>query len=294
MKIGFIGLGIMGSRMAANLQKHSYELVITNRTRDKARDLLAGGATWADTPAEVARQVDLLLTMLSTPEVVHQAAVGDNGFLDHLQPGTIWADCSTVNPSFSRQMAALAQARGVNFVDSPVGGSKDPAERGQLLFFVGGNDSDVESCQPLFAAMGRQTYHLGEVGMGAAMKMVFNSIMGGSMLAFCEAVALGQSLGLGQKTLLDILSSTPMMAPFIAPKRAKFESGHYDTEFPLQWLRKDLQLATTSAYEQDLALPLLNLAKEIYTQAMQAGLAEEDYSAIYAYVTGQKRDLPAM
>jgi 3-hydroxyisobutyrate dehydrogenase/glyoxylate/succinic semialdehyde reductase len=171
-----------------------------------------------------------------------------------------------------------------------VGGSKEPAENGKLLFFVGGDASDVEVCQPLFAVMGRQTYHLGEVGMGATMKMVFNSIMGASMLAFCEAAALGQSLGLSQKTLFDILGSTPMMAPFIAPKRAKFESGQYDTEFPLQWLRKDLQLATNSAYEQDLALPFLNLAKEIYTQAMRAGLAEDDYSAIYAYVTGQIKE----
>ncbi len=288
MKIGFIGLGIMGSRMAANLQKKGFELVVTNRTRQKADDLLAGPARWAESPAEVARQVDVLITMLSTPDAVSQVALGENGFLAQLPAGSIWVDCSTVNPSFSRQMAREAKTYGIHFLDAPVAGSKDPAEKAQLLFFVGGDAQDVVVCQPLFAAMGRQAFHLGDTGMGASMKMVFNSIMGASMLAFCEALALGQSLGLEQKTLLDILSVTPMLAPFIAPKRSKFESGQYDTEFPLRWLRKDLQLASESAYEQALPLPFLNLAKEIYTQAMQAGLADQDYSAIYAYVSGQK------
>ncbi len=287
MKIGFIGLGIMGSRMATNLQKSGVSLVVTNRSRKKASELEAGGAAWANSPAELAGQVDVLITMLSTPEVVQQAAAGEKGFLSHMTPGSIWADCSTVNPSFSRQMASLASARGVHFIDAPVAGSKDPAEKGQLLFFVGGDAADVQVCQPLFSAMGRQTYHLGEVGMGASMKMVFNSIMGATMLAFCEAMALGQTLGLTQATLLSILSSTPMMAPFILPKRAKFETAQYDVEFPLQWLRKDLQLAAVSAYERDLPLPVLNLVKEIYTQAMQGGLAEKDYSAIYAFVTRQ-------
>ncbi len=289
MKIAFIGLGIMGSRMAANLQKSGFYLILHNRTRDKANLLLANGATWADTPAGAARQADLLLTMLSTPEAVTETAMGENGFLSQLKPGAIWVDCTTVNPSFSCHMAALAQARGVQFVDAPVGGSKDPAEKGQLLFFVGGRPEDVAVCQPLFSVMGRQTFHLGDIGMGASMKMVFNSIMGASMLVFCEAMALGQSLGLSQKTLLDTLSTTPIMAPFITPKKAKFESGQYDVEFPLQWLRKDLHLATTSAYEQNLPLPLLNAAKEVYTQAMRAGFSGEDYSAIYAFVTGKKK-----
>src|SRR5689334_22637108 len=111
MKIGFIGLGIMGSRMAANLQKHGHSLAVFNRTRAKAELLLGPCGTFSDSPAEVADRVDVLFTMLAHPDAVEQAALGPNGFLDHLKPGALWVDCSSVNPSFSKKMAAAAEAR---------------------------------------------------------------------------------------------------------------------------------------------------------------------------------------
>ena len=122
MDIGFIGLGIMGSRMAKNLLKAGHRLAVHNRTQAKADPLLAQGATWAASPAALARQVVALFTMLSTPEAVQAAALGDEGFLDHLAEGTIWVDCTTVNPSFSRHMAAQASVRQVRFLDAPVAG----------------------------------------------------------------------------------------------------------------------------------------------------------------------------
>ena len=123
MKIGFIGLGIMGSRMAANLQKGGHSLVVHNRTRKKAEPLLAQGAEWADSPADAAFGVDILFTMLAHPEAVQEAALGENAFLPQLAPGRIWVDCSTVNPSFSRSMADAAEARGIRFLGAPVSGS---------------------------------------------------------------------------------------------------------------------------------------------------------------------------
>src|ERR1700676_665267 len=119
MKIGFIGLGIMGSRMVANLQKHGYDLVMFNRTRAKAQPLIDKGATFAESPAKLAEQVDILFTMLAHPDAVEQAALGGNGFLDQLKPNAIWVDCSSVNPSFSKRMAAEAARRQVHFVDAP-------------------------------------------------------------------------------------------------------------------------------------------------------------------------------
>src|SRR5882757_11129962 len=124
MKIGFIGLGIMGSRMAANLQKAGCSLVVYNRTREKAETLVAGGAIWADSPAALAAQVEIVFTMLASPEAVREAALGKDGFLSHLASSRLWVDCSTVNPSFSKEMAAQAQARDVRFLDTPVTGSK--------------------------------------------------------------------------------------------------------------------------------------------------------------------------
>src|SRR5438552_17264767 len=149
MKIGFIGLGIMGSRMAANLQKHGYSLVVFNRTRDKAEPLLDRGATLADSPPKLAQQVDVLFTMLAHPDAVEQAALGANGFLNHLRPNALWVDCSSVNPSFSKKMAAKAARREVQFVDAPVTGSAPVAAEAKLIFWVGADIADLERIRPL-------------------------------------------------------------------------------------------------------------------------------------------------
>ncbi|WP_456442596.1 NAD(P)-dependent oxidoreductase [Caldithrix abyssi] len=284
MKIGFIGLGIMGSRMAINLIKNGFSLIVFNRTRAKAQPLLEAGAEWAESPAELAKKVDLLITMLSTPEAVEKLALGENGFLNHLPQGGTWMDCTTVNPSFSRKMAALAEEHHIRFVDAPVAGSKKPAEEGQLLFLVGGKREDVVFCEPLFKAMGKKHLHVGPSGQGAALKMLFNLLLGEAMLAFAEALALGEKLGFERTQLLDILLDAPVTAPFVAGKRQKMESGEYDAEFPLQWMQKDLQLASLTAYEQSLALPALNVIKEVFALAKQQGLAEKDFSAIFAYL----------
>ena len=130
MKVGFIGLGTMGSRMAANLQKSGHEIVVFNRTREVAASLVSLGATWAETPGAVGEQAEVLFTMLAHPAAVRETALGKNGFLDRLRPQTLWVDCSTVNPSFSREMASEAQARKVRFLDAPLAGSREPAATG--------------------------------------------------------------------------------------------------------------------------------------------------------------------
>src|SRR5258705_185830 len=155
MKIGFIGLGIMGSRMAANLQKHGHSLVVFNRTREKAEPLMAKGATWADSPAALAPKVDMILTMLAHPDAVEEAALSNDGFLQRPEPGQMWIDCSTVNPSFSRKMAAEAKARRIRFLGAPVTGSKTEAALGKLVFWVGGELADLEICRPLTAAINK-------------------------------------------------------------------------------------------------------------------------------------------
>src|SRR5258708_15788328 len=142
MKMGFVGLGARGSRMAVNLQKSGAPLVVYNRSREKAAALVSAGAVWADTPAALAAEVEVLFTMLAHPAAVREAALGQDGFLDRLRPGALWIDCSTVNPSFSREIAAAAQATKLRFLDAPVAGSRVPAAKGELVFFVGGNVAD--------------------------------------------------------------------------------------------------------------------------------------------------------
>ena len=284
MKIGFIGLGIMGSRMAANLQKQGYSLVVFNRTRAKAEPLLGPCGTFADSPAKVAEQVDVLFTMLAHPDAVEQAALRVNGFLNHLKPNALWVDCSSVNPSFSKKMAAAAAARQIRFVDAPVTGSAPVAAEANLVFWVGGDKADLESIRPLLLCMGSKIVHTGGHGSGTSMKMVINLLLGNAMAAFAEAMALGEGLGLSQKMLFDSLLGTPAVAPFLAGKRDKIDNRNYEAEFPLRWMQKDMHLATVSAYETGVAMPVTNVAKEIYRLAMRDGHDTEDFSAIYDYV----------
>ena len=284
-QLGFIGLGAMGSRMAANLQKSGRRLLVFNRSRDKGASLVSQGATWADTPAAVAEKVEVLFTMLAHPAAVREAALGQNGFLDRLRPQALWIDCSTVNPSFSREMASEAQARNLRFLDAPVAGSREPAARGELTFFVGGNAADLQACRPLLQAMGSKILHVGGHGMGGALKMVNNLLLASSMAAFAEGLVLGQALGISQERLLEFLMGTPLVAPYLAGKRQKIERGDYAAEFPLQWMQKDLHLAAVSAQEAAVALPLANAVKETYQLAARHGHAQEDFSAIYAFLS---------
>jgi 3-hydroxyisobutyrate dehydrogenase-like beta-hydroxyacid dehydrogenase len=286
MKIGFIGLGIMGSRMAANLQKHGYPLVVFNRTRAKAEPLLSPCGTFSDSPAKLAEQVDVLFTMLAHPDAVEQAALGRNGFLDHLKANALWIDCSSVNPSFSKKMAAEAARREVHFVDAPVTGSAPVAAEAKLIFWVGADIADLERIRSLLLCMGNKITHAGGHGAGTSMKMVINLLLGTGMAAFAEGMALGEGLGISRKMLFDSLLGTPAVAPFVATKREKIESGNYEAEFPLRWMQKDMHLASVSAYESGVAMPLTNAAKEMYRLAMREGYGTEDFSAIYEFTTG--------
>lgn len=284
MKIGFIGLGIMGSRMAANLQKAGQDLMVYNRTKAKAETLLEGGAIWAESPKAVAKEVAILFTMLSAPAIVQACALGEEGFLDHMQAGSLWIDCSTVNPSFSMQMAEEAKKRGIDFLDAPVAGTKGPAEKGELLFLVGGAKDKLEKVQFLLDIMGKKTIFLGEKGKGSSMKMLINLLLGQSILAFSEAISLGRAMDIDQDQLFNVLLLTPVVAPVLSVLRGKLESKNTEANFPLKWMQKDLHLAATTAFEYGVPMPSLNIAKEVFAAAKQGGLAEEDFSSIFHFL----------
>lgn len=284
MKVGFIGLGIMGSRMAANLLADGHELMIWNRTAERAMPLVEKGAVQAESPAALAAEVDVLFTMLAHPEAVQQTALGVDGFLDALPAGALWVDSSTVNPSFSREMARAAADRGVRFVDAPVAGTKGPAAEGTLLFLAGGSEADVEESRPFLEIMGRKTVHVGDVSMGTSLKMVVNLLLAEAMLAFAEGMALGQALGIERDTLFEVLVGGPVVAPFIKGKQPVIEAGEYEAHFPLKWMEKDLHLAAVTAHEEAVAIPTGAVTKETFALAARKGLGELDFSAIYRFL----------
>lgn len=285
MKIGFIGLGLMGIRMATNLLDNKYELIVYNRTKEKTEALVKKGAALAETPAEVGQNSDIVITMLADPEAVSKVAFGESGFLYQLEQKSIWIDCSTVNPSNTLESAEKANGMNIRFIDAPVAGTILPAEKGELTFFVGGEKKDVDEVHPILEAMGKKIIHLGPNGKGTSMKMVVNLVLGQAMLAFSEAVVLGESLGFSKEILFEALVGGPVTAPFIAGKQEKILKNKFDVEFPLQLMHKDFHLASQTAYENNVALPSTNAAKEIYALAKKYGLGDKDFSAIYQYLS---------
>lgn len=270
--------------MAANLLKTDADLMVYNRTLSKAEKVAEKGAKIAESPRELAEHADILFTMLSTPEVVRKTATGGNGFLSAMESDSLWVDCSTVNPSFSREMYKEARAHNIRFMDAPAAGTKGPAETGDLLFLVGGAEKDLDECKPYFEKMGKKVIHAGDIGMGASLKMVFNLLLGEAMAAFAEGLNLGESMGFSKDMLLETLVGSPVVAPFIAGKKEKIANGDYEPEFPLRLMQKDLQLASQTGYETSAPLPAGNIVKEVFAMAKQEGLGEEDFSAIYKFV----------
>ncbi len=284
MKITFIGLGIMGSRMAANLLKSDVALTVYNRSEEPTKLLEQGGAKVAATIPEAVADADIVFSMLSTPEVVRTVFLGENGALMQMKKGAIWADCTTVNPSFSMEAKVMADQYGIHFLDTPVAGTKPHAENAELVFFVGGNAEKLISIQAYLDMMSKKVMHLGEVSKGASFKMLVNVMLAQSMLIFSETVLLGEKMGLDKDFLLNALPNLVVSAPFTKFKAEMIRANDYSVQFPLEWMYKDLHLATTTAYEHQQPLYLANLTKEVFAAATQNGMGRLDFAAIHQYL----------
>lgn len=285
MKIAFIGLGIMGSRMAANLLKGGHELIVHNRTKARAKGLVEMGADWSETPAGAAQKADVVITMLKDPGAVTCMAVEECGFLPIMKKGSIWIDSSTVNPTFSLRMSKLAEERKIKFLDAPVSGSKEPAANGELTFLVGGAEKDFNKVEGLLGLMGKKAIYVGGHGKGSAMKIMINQLLGQSMLAFSESLSLGMAMGIEKSLAMDILLDSPVTPPILKAFRSRIEEENYEPNFPLKHLHKDLNLFTQTAYEYNQPAPLTSAAKEVYALAKQAGYKEEDFAAVFKLFT---------
>ena len=287
MKVAFIGLGIMGSRMAGNLAKNNVDLVVWNRSKGPSEELELLGAKVADSMEDAVAGADAVFSMLSTPEVVARLFFGPKGALKSMKSNAIWADCSTVNPSFSRQAAKEASQLGIRFLDAPVAGTKPTAAAGQLAFFVGGDGQDLAEVEAFMQIIGAKILHLGDVGMGSSFKMLVNSMLAQSMIIYSEAVHLGQKMGLSDQILFEVLPNLPVAAPFTKLKAEMMCTDEFETQFPLELMHKDLHLATLTGYEHEQSLPLANAAKEIYAQAKAEGLSRFDFAAIHRFLGGK-------
>lgn len=283
-KIGFLGLGEMGTPMAGRLLQAGHDVVVWNRSAERTAPLAKAGAAVAATPAKAAAGRDFVITMLATPEAVEQVLFGTAGLAAALSPGQVLIDMSTVGPDEVRSAAARLP-KGVPLVDAPVRGSVPQATSGRLDIFVGATDQDYDRVRPILEAVG-SVRHAGGPGSGAAMKLVANLALGAAIVTLGEALSLGESLELQRDILLDVLADSPI-GPILKAKRANIESGQFAPSFKLRHAAKDLRLVTETAAARGRDLKQARANRAWLDEAAEHGAADLDFSAVVATIVGE-------
>ena len=284
-KIGFIGLGMMGSGMACRLAESGYELSVYNRTQEKSEEVAALGARVAGSPVDAAADADVVMLSLADQHVVESMLFGEQGVFSGLRKGGYILDMSTVPPAFARQLAATAAEAGYHPLDACVYGAPQHARSGELRVMVGGAESDFQAVEEILATIGgRDVAYLGPSGMGATMKLVLNMLMGVQMPALAEAVVFGERAGLPRDKILRMIAgsgySSPMMnfrCPMIG------ERAFRKAAFKLRLMRKDMMLVLADAQELGVPMPVAESAYAMLTAANQQGLGDLDVSAVVAF-----------
>ncbi|XP_057728854.1 glyoxylate/succinic semialdehyde reductase 2, chloroplastic [Arachis stenosperma] len=279
-RVGFLGIGIMGSPMAHNLLKAGVDLTLWNRTKSKCDPLISLGAKYLSSPEEVAASCDLTFAMLADPHSAIDVACGNHGAANGMAPGKGYVDVSTVDVDTSKLISERIKATGALFLEAPVSGSKKPAEDGQLIFLTAGDRNLYETVAPLLDIMGKSKFYLGDVGNGAAMKLVVNMIMGSMMASFSEGLLLSEKVGLDPKVLVEVVSQGAISAPMYSTKGPSMIQSVYPTAFPLKHQQKDLRLALGLAESVSQSTPIAAAANELYKVAKSHGLSDEDFSAV--------------
>ena len=276
-KIGFLGLGEMGTPMARRLLQAGHELLVWNRSAERTAPLAQEGAAVASSPARAAAGRDFVITMLATPDALEQVLFGTAGLASALSPGQVLIDMSTVGPDEVRSAAARLP-KGASLVDAPVRGSVPQATSGHLEIFVGATDEDYERVRPILESLG-SVRHTGGQGSGAAMKLVANLTLGAAIVALGEALSLGESLALERKLLLDALADSPI-GPIVAAKRANIESDQFAPSFKLQLAAKDMKLVMEAAAARGRDLKQARANRAWLDEAAEHGAADLDFSAV--------------
>jgi 3-hydroxyisobutyrate dehydrogenase-like beta-hydroxyacid dehydrogenase len=283
-KIAFLGLGQMGTPMAARLLQAGHRVTVWDRTPERATLLVERGAVATASPAEAAAGVDVAITMLATPDALEEVVFGDEGLAFGLGLGQIFIDMSTVGPRTVGEVRARVPY-GVSMVDAPVRGSVPQATAGSLAIFVGATVDDFERVRPILESLGG-VRHVGGPGSGAAMKLVVNATLGASIVAFGEALALAKSLRLDRGPVLDVLAESSI-GPAVAAKRAMVEANCYPPSFKLRHAAKDMRLVVEAGEARGLDLREASAARAWLDESAEQGAADLDYAAVVATILGE-------
>ena len=277
MKVAFLGLGIMGRPMAANLAKAGHEVRVWNRT-PKTVD----GAQTASSPTEAATGADVVWMCVADTAAVERVLFANDGVEKSLRPGMIVVDSSTISPVETLKFAERVRAKGGDYVDAPITGSKVGAESAQLIFMVGGADSSLQRLDPLFSAMGKKVVHMGDVGKGQASKISLNLQIAMIFQGFIEGFEVATRLGVDPQKFVDLVQSTMVRSGVVDYKAPFVLKRDYSPNFPLRLMHKDLRLVRDASKKININLPGLESVLEIYDQAHSAGYDDQDYAATLA------------
>jgi 3-hydroxyisobutyrate dehydrogenase len=279
-RIAFIGLGTMGSGMAARLLGAGFQVVVYNRTPGRAEQLREAGAQVAATPAEAVQDADAAIAMVADDGASREVWLGAQGALAAARKGTVLIDCSTVTPAWVRELAAQTAARGCPLLDAPVTGSRPQAHAGELLFLVGGDADVVEACRPIFKPMSRGVVHLGPHGAGATMKLINNFLCGVQAAGLAEAVAWIDGSGLETAGAVAILTGGAPGSPLVKALAERMSNRDYRTNFRLDLMVKDLQYAVQEGQRAGVDLQTGIAALRRFEEAAGRGFGERDLSAV--------------
>jgi len=282
-RLGFIGMGGMGSRMAARLLAAGYDVTIYNRHRERTRFLEEQGAKVAAEPEELAAHADIVLSSLADDLAVEKVMLSPGGALAGARPGTDFIEMSTVSPSLSRRTHDLAREKGVFVLDAPVSGTTTVAEQGALVIFVGGDKASYDRCLPVLQVLAREAHYMGPAGSGATMKLCANTLLGLGIQALAEAVAFGLKAGLQRERLLEVLGATAVVSPSQKSKLANVLNESYPPAFPLRLMVKDYRLILDTAIGLAATMPATAAAEQVsaaeFARQSAAGL-DEDFSSV--------------
>jgi len=282
--VGFMGLGIMGEPMALNLVKAGYQVTVFNRTRDKTQTLERAGARVASSPAEAARNADYVMSIVSDSAASEEVVMGTEGILQTLRPGAIVIDSATISPVVSRKLACATAGKKASFLDAPVTGSKNGAEKGELTFMIGGDRETFDQAMPLLKVLGKKHIYCGPHGTGLSAKLAQNTIQSTMLEIFCEGFVLATKSGVRPEVMFEIVQNSMARAALTDFKAPFIFKGDFTPYFPLKWMHKDVTLAMEAAFAQGVPMPVAAAVKEVYASARAQGKGDLDYAAVVTFL----------
>ncbi|XP_045571795.1 putative oxidoreductase GLYR1 isoform X7 [Salmo salar] len=284
-RIGFLGLGLMGSGIVSNLLKMGHVVTVWNRTVEKCDLFIQEGARLGRTPAEVVSLCDITFSCVSDPKAARDLVLGPSGVLQGIRPGKCYVEMSTVDPETITELSQVISSRGGRFLEAPVAGSQQVSNEGMLVILAAGDRTVYEDCSSCFQAMGKTSFFLGEVGNAARMMLILNMVQGSFMATIAEGLTLAQATGQSQHTFLDILSQGQMASTFVDQKCQNILQGNFKPDYYLKHIQKDLRLAISMGDTANHPTPMAAAANEVYKRAKALDQSDNDMSAVYrAYI----------